>query len=218
MGQPEADQARRLAMSVLGNGLYLAKHYEDALPVREAELSTLRRLGDSEHNILVTQNNLASTYAELGHIEKALSMEQDVYSGRLKLHGEDHPQTIIAANNYAFSLIELDRFEEAKTLLRKTIPVALRVLGDSRESTLRTQMYYAVALYGDPGATLNDLHEAVTTLEDAERIGRRVLGGAHPLWSSIMAGLRAARAALHARETPPTDAREAGDLDEVEDA
>ena len=30
------------------------------------------------------------------------------------------------------------------------------------------------------GATLDDLREAVTTLEDTERIARRVLGGAHP--------------------------------------
>ena len=32
----------------------------------------------------------------------------------------------------------------------------------------------------DDAATLDDLREAVTTLEDAERIARRVLGGAHP--------------------------------------
>jgi len=39
---------------------------------------------------------------------------------------------------------------------------------------------YAQALYKDPDATLDDLREAVTTLEDLERIARRVLGGAHP--------------------------------------
>ena len=36
-------------------------------------------------------------------------------------------------------------------------------------------------LYEDDGATLDDLREAVTTLEDTERTARRVLGGAHPL-------------------------------------
>jgi hypothetical protein len=58
----------------------------------------------------------------------------------------------------------------------------------------------------------------VTTLEDAARIARRVLGGSHPLTAAVEATLREARAALRARETPPTDAREDGDLDEVEDA
>ena len=39
---------------------------------------------------------------------------------------------------------------------------------------------YARALYEDVGATLDDLREAVATLEDTERTARRVLGGAHP--------------------------------------
>ena len=63
-------------------------------------------------------------------------------------------------------------------------------------------MYYAVALYDDPAATLNDLREAVTTFEDTARIARRVLGGAHPLTSGIERELQKARAALRARETP----------------
>ena len=63
-------------------------------------------------------------------------------------------------------------------------------------------MYYAVALYDDPAATLNDLREAVTTFEDTARIARRVLGGAHPLTLAKEEGLRETRAALRARETP----------------
>ena len=57
-----------------------------------------------------------------------------------------------------------------------------------------------MALYDDPGATLHDLREAVTTLEDMERIARRVLGGAHPLVVGIEGTLRAAQATLRARE------------------
>ena len=56
-------------------------------------------------------------------------------------------------------------------------------------------MNYARALFGDPGATLDDLREAVTTLEDAGRIARRVFGGAHPLTGGIEETLRDARAA-----------------------
>ena len=41
-------------------------------------------------------------------------------------------------------------------------------------------------LFDDTGATLDDLREAVTTLEDAERIARRVLGGAHPATTLIL--------------------------------
>ena len=53
-------------------------------------------------------------------------------------------------------------------------------------------MSRTVALYLDTGATLDDLREAVTTLEDTERTARRVLGGAHPLTKSIELALRKA--------------------------
>jgi hypothetical protein len=58
-----------------------------------------------------------------------------------------------------------------------------------------------MALHADDGATLDELHEAVTTLEDAERTARRVLGGGHPTVSTMERNLRHARAALRARET-----------------
>ena len=65
---------------------------------------------------------------------------------------------------------------------------------------------FGEALYKDDGATLEDLREAMTTLEETARIARRVLGGAHPLTSAIEGDLRNARAALRARETPSTSA------------
>ena len=64
------------------------------------------------------------------------------------------------------------------------------------------KLNFAIGLYADPGATLDDLREAVTTLEDAERIARRVLGGAHPTTTATGRCLGAARATLRARETP----------------
>ena len=82
------------------------------------------------------------------------------------------------------------------------MPVARRVLGESHELTLRMRRIYAEALYRDAGATLDDLREAVSTLEPAERIARRVLGGPHPTTTGIETVLRYARAALRARETP----------------
>ena len=129
-------------------------------------------------------------------------MRHDVYSGILKLKGEDFEDTLMTANNYAKSLKDLERFEEARKLLRKTIPVTRRVLGEGNTLTLRMRWIYAETLYKADRATLADLREAVATLEDAERIARRVLGGAHPLTMQIEGELRNARAALRARETP----------------
>ena len=59
-----------------------------------------------------------------------------------------------------------------------------------------------MALYQDDAATLDDLREAVTTLEDTERIARRVFGGANPTTMGIEEDVRRGRAALRALETP----------------
>ena len=203
VGRPEMDWCRQSAMTVLGNGLTDANYNEDALTVQEAELSTLRRLGAPGESILGTQGNLARTYNQLGRHEEALRMRRDVYSGTLRLHGEEHKDALIAAINYASSLVNLERFEEAKSLLRTVLPVARRVLGESNDLTLGMRWRYAEALCWDTAATLDDVREAITTLEDTERTARRVLGGAHPLTSTIEGYLREARAALRARETPP---------------
>ena len=50
-----------------------------------------------------------------------------------------------------------------------------------------------MSLYDDPDATLADLREAVTTLQDSQRIARRVFGGAHPLTMGIEDSLQEAR-------------------------
>ena len=47
---------------------------------------------------------------------------------------------------------------------------------------------------------LDDLREAVTTLEDTARTARRVFGSAHPLTEGVAAYLQDAQAALRARE------------------
>ena len=91
-------------------------------------------------------------------------------------------------------------------MLRKTMPVARRVLGECHDITIKMRWICAEALYQDPGATLKDLREAVATLEEIERIARRVLGGAHPLTPAFEAHLKWSRAALAARQTPPRSA------------
>jgi hypothetical protein len=168
--------------------------------VKKAALATMRRIGDPLRNMLVVQGNIANTYRSLGRLEEASRILRDVYSGRLKLNGEEHTQTFTAANNYALCLGDLKRFEEAKKLLRKTWPVARRVLGEGHEITLKMGWSYAAVLPIDSGATLDDLREAVTTLEEIERTARRVFGGAHPRVRSIERSLQVSRACLQASE------------------
>ena len=133
-------------------------------------------------------------------------MRHEVHSGRLKLNGNEDDRTLRAANNYADSLVNLERFEEVRSLMRKTIPVARRVLGDNDRLTLKLRCNYAQSLYLDANATLDDVREAVTTLEEIARTTRRVLGGSNPLTPAFEFRLQASRLVLRARETPPSSA------------
>ncbi len=54
----------------------------------------------------------------------------------------------------------------------------------------------------DTDATLDNLREAVTTLEDVGRIAKRVFGGGHPITEGIERRLQEARDALYARGLP----------------
>ena len=202
VGRPETNFARDCAMTSLGNGLNATKHLEDALSVYEAQLATLQRIGAPEANLLVVQSNLASTYSDLGRLEEAGRLQREVYFGFSKVHGKENYDTLREASNYALTLIELGRDAEAKAFTRNRTPVTRRALGDNNDVTLKMRRYYAIALYRDAGASLNDLREAVTTLEDVEQTARRVLGSAHPTIIWIERSLREARAVLRARETP----------------
>ena len=137
-------------------------------------------------------------------------MRKDTYSRTSNLMGEEHRETLHEACNYALSLLSLKHLEEAKSLFRKVIPVAQRVQGDNDENTIRMRWYFAVALYEDEGASLDDLREAATTLEDTARTARRVLGSSHPTTEGIEDALRLSRA-------PHRRARE-GDVDAIREA
>ena len=79
------------------------------------------------------------------------------------------------------------------------IPVAQSVFGESQDFTLKMRSIYGGALYMDAGATLTDIREAATTLEETERTARRVLGGAHPLTKIIERNLSIVQDHIHRR-------------------
>ena len=81
--------------------------------------------------------------------------------------------------------------------------MARRILGESDRITLTMRKIFAEAIYFDAGATLDDLREAVATLEESERTARRVLGGAHPLVLALESSIRLSRKALQTREASP---------------
>ena len=138
-------------------------------------------------------------YQGLGREEEGLLLKREVYSKKLKIYGMEHRRTLLEAYNLANTLLDPGRYEEAKALLRKTMPVARRVLEENDDTTLRMRWLYAMALYQDDGATLDDLHEAVETLESVARVWTRVFGEAHPETQKVQGALEEVREALAAR-------------------
>ena len=181
MGRPETDYLRRLAISQLGNGLSEADHHEDALSVREAELSMERRIGAPERDILGAQSNLANTYNQLGRFEEALRVRRDVYSGSLRLTSIDARQcTLVAALNLSTSLVNNRKFAEARAFMPDQLALAKRVFGSDHPTTLDFQWGYSRAFTLDRDASAEQLAEAVAILEKTLKTAQRVLGREHP--------------------------------------
>jgi hypothetical protein len=79
-------------------------------------------------------------------------------------------------------------------------------LGEGSELGLGMRTNYGRVLCQDDGATLDDVREAVSTLEETQRTARRVLGGSHPLVEKIASYLLAARTILATYKTPSPSA------------
>ena len=161
--------------------------------------------------MLLVTNRCPVVHLPLAH-ERGVEPREVAVRRQWRLGGE-HANTLISANNYASLLKKLGRFKEAKSLMRKSIPTARRVIGDNSRITLTMRRIYAVALYEDPGATLKDLREAVTTFEEIEPTARRVFGGSHPTTTAIEGNLLKARAALRARKVLQTSNELAAQLE-----
>ena len=88
-------------------------------------------------------------------------------------------------------------------------PVPPPLIPSTVDITLIAKQYYAETLYNNVNAgasrrPLDDLREAVTTLEYVERTARRVFGGAHPFVEQVEHFLRESRGLLHKkRKTSP---------------
>ena len=95
LGRPETNELRVTAMN-LGNGLSTADCYEDALSVREAELARSGALARSrrQHSCHSERSCDARMISSGRYGEGNKRLLRDVYTGRLKLFGEEHEDTL----------------------------------------------------------------------------------------------------------------------------
>ena len=206
LGRPETNGTRLNAMTQLGNGLFDAEKNGEALVVREAELSLLRRTGrdETDPNVLVMQGNIAQCYKHLGQIEKSFAIEQRVYRMQRAILGDDHENTRISAMNIARTLAEgLNRHKEAARFLRKEMPPLMRNISRDHANAIKLQLYLANCLSTGNDASWADLREAVAILEDLNPRARRVFGPQHPETLAGEFALSYARRKLAAVDTAP---------------
>ena len=191
-------------MTELGNGLDAANHYEDALSVMEAEMSMLRRVGASEIDLLVAQNNLGCTYQRLGRLEDALQMKRDVYSGHSRHRdlGPLHQNTLKAALNLSTALVNAGDYAEARAFTRDQTELARRALGADHPVTLDFQWGYSRAFTLDKGVSAEQLGEVATALEKTLEVSQRVRGREHPQTCNIRNELTIAKTKEAIARTP----------------
>ncbi len=194
MGRPEEDGIRCMAQTILSNSLQKEGTYQEALPMIEALLATVRRAWpDNTDEIIQTSANLANVYTECDKAEEAATIYKDLYEQMCTLHGPD-VQAAAVGVNYAQTLIKVERFADARAVGREIAQWAHRN-PDSPHSfhVLKALMD---SLYKDPNASVEDLREAVEVFENVPATSSRVLGTAHPDTKTYEKALAKAKKAL----------------------
>ena len=195
LGQPEGDWTRCMAMMELGLGLKHAGHYEDALPVQEAELSLRRRLGSSERTLLSVQHNLANTYLSIGRLEESLRINQEIYAKKVELM-VPYSWKLLTVVCIASTLSKMRRYAEVLSFAPEQIAECQRALGTEHENTLFLRNVYALALFRAKDASCDDWERAKAILVDVVQRMRRVLGALHPRTRKAEDGLKMIRERL----------------------
>ena len=185
--RPETDQARDLAMDLLGKGLDEANKVSEALKVSRVHLATIERVRPNDMQALLNcKQNLAYACGKNGQVEEALSTRREVHSIAKAALGPLHVFTINSALNLACSLREVS-LAECMSLVRETMPIANRVFGADHEIPLRFVWTYGDCIIESDETKLSqdDMLEAIVTLEEGFRRSRRVMGPQHPITRNL---------------------------------
>ena len=158
LGRPDSDGYRCQSIGILGNGLLMSGRPEEALPVLEANLATIRRYWPDEESILNAQSSLANCFSDLGRYGEALVLDREAHARRVALLGVSDEYTIRGSLCLSITLLKLKLWGEVKSFVRdQMLPAARRSLGDDHDLTLGLIQNLAAALQDDPTRTSDDL-------------------------------------------------------------
>ena len=142
-------------------------HFDDA----EAALSTIT--SDLEH--MHGADAIASAYVSAGRLNDATLLFEQILTDRVRILGNDHPDTLISRDNLAGAYEADGRLNEAITLYEQTLADSTRILGNDHPSTLASRNNLARAYEAD-----GRLSEAISLFEQILTDSIRILGNDHP--------------------------------------
>ena len=126
-------------------------------------------------------------------------MIRDAYESYVEKFGETHTETLGLALDLAITFRQTDKNADAKSFLRGRVLIADRFLGREKMLSLRLRWVYANSLTDSADATIDDLVEAVETLESVAKSWKRVMGERHPETVKVLNASKSARAPAPAR-------------------
>ena len=200
---------RLAAMTELGNGLFSAQAAAEALVVHKAQVVAYARNPPSSDQIdlpyLGALSNVANCFAQLGREEEAQVIRRMVLAKERSFYGDGHLEPIMTAANIANAMVQCKKpsakkYAEIREFTREWVSIAQSSgLGD-HHITNRIKEAHAYGIYRDPAASLDDVREGVTILEDVDRSYRQILGKDHPVSAHTRASLIYVKGRLaHAR-------------------
>lgn len=142
-------------------------YFDDA----EAALSTIT--SDLEH--MHGADAIASAYVSAGRLNDATLLFEQILTDRVRILGNDHPDTLISRDNLAGAYEADGRLNEAITLYEQTLADSTRILGNDHPNTLASRNNLAGA-YESNGR----LSEAISLFEQILTDSIRILGNDHP--------------------------------------
>jgi len=80
---------------------------------------------------------MAAIYGNLGQLEKAEQLEEEVWKTRKTVLGSEHPDTLSTMSNLAFTWKAQERDSDAINLMLKFVRISNRVLGSIHPGTVR---------------------------------------------------------------------------------
>ena len=147
---------------------------QPALCLTDSVTRACDALGPHHPDTLASRNSLAGAYRAAGRLDEAITLYEQVFSGRSRVLGPDHRSTLTSRDHLTDTYWEAGRLDEAITLKKQILADAMRIMGPDSPGASAARNSLA-ATYRDAGR----LDEAITLYKQNLDDVTRVMGPHH---------------------------------------